>query len=222
VLGPAIAGLLIKGIGVGGVTWVLSVNYVLNVMALYIIRDVMMTEKAGGGSVSSDLKTGVRYIWNNPAAFALISMILVFSLFQWPLRHALVPVFAREVLRVGADGYGFLLSASGAGALVGAAAVACLGDFRHKAWLCIVTAVAAGIAAGAFSTSTWYSLSLCLMGLVGITETTFSVMTSSLLLSETPNEMRGRVMGVRSFALLPLSLGNLMRLFRYYRYLLLS
>jgi MFS family permease len=210
VLGPAIAGLLIKGIGEEGVTWVLCVNYALNVFVLYMIRDLVLNEKPAGGSVAGDLKMGLRYVWSNPTVFALIGITVVFALFQWPLRHALVPVFARDVLRVGADGYGFLLAASGMGALVGAAIVAGLGDFRHKAWLCIVTSLAAGIAATAFSLSPWYSLSLGIMGCVGIAETTSSITLTTLLMLVTPNEMRGRVMGVRSFAVLFLSLGSLM------------
>ena len=121
----------------------------------------------------------------------------MFSLFQWPLRHALVPIFAAKVLRVGADGYGFLLAASGMGALLGAVAVACLGDFKNKAWLCIGAAVAAGIAACAFSLSPWYSLSLGIMGFVGLAEVTGSITSTTLLMLVTPNEMRGRVMSLR-------------------------
>lgn len=210
VLGPAVAGPLVNIIGVGGVSWVLAVNYVLNVLVLCAIRGMGITKKVPDSSLSSNLKGGARYILSNPPVLALLGMAVTFNFLQFPLRYALVPVFANEVLRVGAAGYGFLLAASGAGALVGATAVAYLGDFKHKAWLCIAASATAGIAALAFSRSTWYSLSVGLMGCIGVTEAISMTTMATLLLLITPNEMRGRVMGVRSLAVLPLSLGSLL------------
>jgi MFS family permease len=209
ILGPAAAGLLINGIGMSGVAWVLVAIYLFNVMMFFLIQDAPAEEKAAKGSVSSDLKAGIRYIGGNPAVFALLSMTVVFSLFQWPLRHALAPVFASKVLHLDAGGYGFILAASGVGALSGAVAVAFLGDFRHKAWLCIAAAMTAGIAALAFSLSTRYGLSLGIMVFLGLAEAIFSTMAITLLLLVTPAEMRGWIMGVRSLTILPLFLGSL-------------
>jgi MFS family permease len=210
ILGPALAGPLVNVIGVGGVSWVLTGNYILNVLALYMIRGITKPVQASDDSLKSKLMEGVRYIRSHPPVFALLGMAFAFNFFQFPLRHALMPVFADSVLDVGAAGFGFLLAASGAGALLGAAIIAWLGDFRYKAWLCIIASVAAGIASGVFSQSPWYSLSLGFMGCVGLAEAISMTTMAALLLLLTPNEMRGRVMGVRSFAILPLSLGSLM------------
>lgn len=210
VLGPAIAGPLVNVIGVHGVSWVLAGSYALNVVALNIIRGAGTREKAAEGSISSRLKGGARYVLSNRPIFGLLGMAIAFNLFQFPLRYALIPVFADKVLHVGAAGYGFLLAASGSGALVGAATVAYLADFRHKAWLCLAASAAAGVAAWAFSMSPWFSLSLVLMGFVGMAEAISMTTMAALLMSLTPNEMRGRVMGVRSLAVLPNSLGSLM------------
>jgi len=61
----------------------------------------------------------------------VISLVTVVSLFGWPY-SVLLPVFARDVLHVGASGYGYLMAANGVGALVGALALASLGDSPHK------------------------------------------------------------------------------------------
>jgi MFS family permease len=209
VLGPAIAGPLLDIIGVGGVSWVLTVNYMLNIVALYTIRGTTTTKKAAEGSLTGNLKGGIHYILNNPPILALLCIAVVLNLLQFPLRYALMPVFANDILRVGASGYGFLLAASGAGALMGATVVAYIGDFRHKAWLCIVASALAGFVACAFSWSPWYLLSLGLQGCVGASEAICMITIAALLLLLTPTEMRGRVMGIRSLAILPLSLGNL-------------
>jgi len=208
-LGPAIAGPLVDIIGVAGVCWVLTVNFTLNTLALYVIKDTAATKRVSEGSLTGNLKVAVRYILNTPPVFALLGIAFVLNLFQFPLRYTLVPFFATDVFGLGASGYGFLLSASGTGALIGATLVAYLSDLQHKAWVCIVASAAAGIAACVFSWSPWYGLSLGLQVCVGLTEAMSMTTMAALLLLLTPNEMRGCVMGIRSLAILPLALGNL-------------
>ncbi len=209
ILGPAIAGPMIDVIGISGVCWVLTFDYLLNTLALYMMQSTSKARTVAERSMLSNLLDGARYIHRNPPIFALLIMAALLNLFEFPLRYALVPVFARNVLKVGATGFGFLLAASGAGALAGAIVVALLAHFRHKAWLCIVASVLAGITAVAFCLSNSYRLSLVLIGSNGLTEAIGSTTLAVLLLLLTPTEMRGRVMGVRSFAILPLALGNL-------------
>lgn len=207
-LGPAVAGPLINVIDIAGVCWVMAFNYVLNVLALYMLRPGPKVERKAERSTWSDLAQGARYIRGNRPVVALLLMAVVFNLVQFPLRYALLPVFADSVLAVGASGYGILLAVAGAGGLVGAGIVASLGNFTHKARLCIIASVGVGVFTGAFSLSSWYWLSLALIGGVGLTEGIAMTTMPALLLALTPVEMRGRVMGVRSLAILPLSLGN--------------
>ncbi len=208
-LGPAVAGPLINIIGTGGVCWLLALNYLFNVLALYVIRRIDIPHKVVGGSIAADLKMVGRFIWRTPPVFALLGMAVVFNFLHYPLRFALVPVFASDILAIGASGYGFLLSATGGGALIGAAGVARLGDSPHKVKFCIIASLAAGAAACAFSLSTSYALSLALMACVGVAEAVTMTTMAPLLMLQTPKEMRGRIMGVRSMAVLPLSLGSI-------------
>lgn len=210
VLGPAVAGPLISVAGSGGVMWLLTVNYVLNVAALYVTKPVAVEGRVVGGTLAGDLKTVGRFIKGSAPVMALLAMAAAFNAFQYPIRYALVPVFATDVLGVGAAGYGFLLAASGAGALVGAATVAWLGDTKHKIRLCIATSLGAGVAGLAFSLSTSYPLSLALNACVGVMEAVAMTTMTPLLILQTPREMRGRIMGVRSLVVLPLSAGSVM------------
>jgi MFS family permease len=210
VLGPALAGPLIGTIGVGGVSWILAAIYLCNVGVLSSIQGSTTTARGIQGPLWGNLKGGGRYILDHPPVFALLGMAVVVNLFQYPNRYVLVPVFARDVLKAGATGYGFLLAASGMGALLGAGTMAYIGETRGRAWLCITACACAGGAIVAFAWSRSYPLSVGLMGCVGLTEAIGSTTMASLLLFLTPNEMRGRVMGVRSLAILPMSLGNLL------------
>ena len=209
ILGPALAGPLIDVIGIGGVCWLLAGNYILNVWALYRIRGAPQTHRAAAGSFWANLVEGARYVRDNPPVLALLLLAAALNQFHFPLRNALVPVFADKVLDVGASGYGVLLASSGVGALIGAVAMAALGNFRFKAWLCIISSGLAGVIAAVFSVSTLYPFSLGMMGLMGLMEAIAMTTIAALLLLLTPGKMQGRVMGMRSFAILPLATGSL-------------
>lgn len=202
ILGPALAGPLIDIIGIGGVCWLLVCIYILNIWSLYMIRGLSQTHQTRTGSLWSNIIEGARYIKGNPPVFALLLLAAAYNQFHFPLRNALMPVFADKVLNVGASGYGFLLASSGIGALIGALVMAALGNFRFKAWLCIISSAFAGIAAAAFSVSTDYTFSLGIMSFVGAMEAVGMTTIAALLLLLTPGKMQGRVMGMRSFAIL--------------------
>jgi MFS family permease len=209
VLGPAMSGPLIDIIGISGVCWFLVGNYILNIWAFYMIRGVSQTHQTISGSLWGNMVEGARYIRGNPPVFALLLMAAAFNQFHFPLRNALMPVFADKVLNVGASGYGFLLASSGIGALIGAAVMAALGNFRFKAWLCIISSAFAGISAAVFSVSTVYAFSLGIMSFIGAMEAVGMTTIAALLLLLTPGKMQGRVMGMRSFAILPLATGSM-------------
>jgi MFS family permease len=209
IVGPGLAGPLIDIIGIGGVCWLLTGNYILNVWSLYMISGISQTHQAATGSLWSNIVEGARYIRGNLPVFGLLILAAAYNQFHFPLRNALMPVFADTALNVGASGFGFLLAASGVGALIGAMVMAALGDFRYKAWGCIISSAFAGIAAAAFSVSTVYTLSLWIISFVGAMEAVGMTTLAALLLLLTPGYMQGRVMGMRSFAILPLATGSL-------------
>jgi MFS family permease len=83
VLGPAIAGPLVDIIGLDGVSWMLTVNYIVNIVALYFIRNITAIKKADEDSLMSHLKAGGHYILSNPPVMALICIAVAFNLLQF-------------------------------------------------------------------------------------------------------------------------------------------
>ncbi len=146
IVGPAVAGMLIPVIGEGGVFWVVAGSYTFDMWAFYMIRVTpkVEIEKVAEQSVVHNLIEGARYIRSNHPIFAVLMIGVIYNLVIYPMQSTLMPLFAASVLGVGVRGYGFLLAALGVGALIGAAVIASLGNFRYKAWLLVVTAVAAG------------------------------------------------------------------------------
>jgi len=107
-----------------------------------------------------------------------------------------MPVFARDILGLGATGFGVLMAASGIGALAGALITASLGGFTRRGWLLILVTIALGVSLLAFSQSTWIIASIGLVIVVGGTSTLMMSLANTLLQGIVPDTMRGRVMSV--------------------------
>ena len=108
----------------------------------------------------------------------------------------LMPVFARDVLDVGSQGFGFLQSAGGAGALIGVLMVAWFSHSRGKSRQAIFGAMVFGFLVISFALSKSYPLSLVLTFALGVTSQFYMTTISAILQLNLPNELRGRVMGL--------------------------
>jgi MFS family permease len=211
ILGPAIAGVLVSvpAVGIGGLFFLNGVSFLAVIAALLMMRLPPSLALARHGSVWANLIEGLRYIWHNPVVLTLESLVAVASIFGMPYA-ALMPVFARDILRVGAEGYGLLLALTGVGALVGSLGLASLGNFRHKGWLLTAGNLLfpATLLALAFSRS--YTLSMVIMVGVGWAMVTQNATANTLLQTMVPDRLRGRVMSVHALMFLGMTpFGNL-------------
>ena len=107
-----------------------------------------------------------------------------------------MPVMARDVPHVGATGLGYLSAASGIGSTLSTLAVAGLGDFKSKGALLTGAAFCAGVSLVLFAFSPWFAVSLVTVALAGGALMAYDVTMGTMLQLLSPNEMRGRVMGV--------------------------
>ena len=142
-----------------------------------------------------------------PLLLLLGAMGLVFfnSLFGMSYQ-VMMPIFARDILEVGSQGFGFLQSAVAVGAILGSLLAARLADARHRGLRSLAGAALFGLLIVAFSFSTWFPLSLVLMFLMGLTSAFYMITISTSLQILVPDQYRGRVMGLwsLSFSLPPL------------------
>jgi MFS family permease len=204
VFGPAIAGILIGVIGMTGCFFLNGVSYLAVVAAYLAMRMPPTRPHANHQPIWNETVEAFRYVRSHRILRAVISLVTVVSLFGWPY-SVLLPVFARDVLHVGASGYGYLMAANGAGALVGALALASLGDSPHKRKLfygglfgfCIMLAV--------FALSQVYWLSATALAGSGFFMIIFFATANTAVQTRVPDELRGRVMGIYSLAFIGLT-----------------
>ena len=151
------------------------------------------------GGVMQHMVEGLNFIRHNEIYFIFISIIFFNSAFGMSYL-ILMPVFARNVLEVGSQGFGFLQSVGGAGALAGVLAVAWFSHSRRKGVQSLVGAIVFGILLISFALSKSYALSLALAFALGVASQFYMTTISTVLQVNLPNELRGRVMGIYGLA----------------------
>ncbi|MBI2887327.1 MAG: MFS transporter [Chloroflexi bacterium] len=195
VIGPTIAGLLLASLGAGWVFALKTSLYVAVLGLLALMRVPATPGDARRASPARELWEGVQYILGNQVVSWLILLALIPMLFAMPFQ-TLMPVFARDVLQIGPQGFGLLVSASGIGALVGTLTVASLGNFQRKGLLLLLSGGGLGLTLIFFSWSPWVPLSLAVLVVVGGFQMTYMSMTNTLLHLNITDEVRGRVMSI--------------------------
>jgi MFS family permease len=193
VLGPALGGLLcavspVLAFGVGAGLYATSLTCAL------CVRANTKPPPVHGKSRLAQIRDGLAYVWGNKLVLGAISL----DLFAVLLGGAtgLLPVFARDVLEVGPDGFGVLRAAPAVGALAVAAYLA-YRPIRSKAGLKMLLAVALfGVATVVFAFSRWVPLSVAALVVVGGADMVSVFTRQTLVLLATPDHVRGRVAAV--------------------------
>jgi MFS family permease len=201
VLGPSVAGVLIATVGIAACFFANAASYVAVLAGLGMLRLPPREPDTGGRSPWEALAEGTRYVRDTPWPRALIVLTATFSIFGYA-SLPMLPVFARDALSTGAGGYGVLVASVGVGATGGALALAALETRVQRRPLLF----AGGILFGAFLVgASWtgaYWLAVLLLGLMGLAMILTNVSVNTLLQTEAPDAMRGRVMGFYSFVVL--------------------
>jgi MFS family permease len=209
VVGPALAGLVIGTAGIAACFFANAVSYLAVIAGLLAMRPRPARRSPVAESLRENMGEGLRFIWGQKLTSALVGLVAIASIFGFPYAM-LLPVFARDVLHVGAPGLGWLLSATGAGALVGGITVAVIAGRVRRGPLLLASAAGFAVLIGAFSFSRSLPLSLALLAGAGFSVIPFTATVNALLQSLVPDELRGRVMGVYVFMFLGMTpLGSL-------------
>jgi MFS family permease len=157
---------------------------------------VLRTESRAKRPVPSGVVEGLRYLWRNKIVLGAISLDMFAVLLGGAV--ALLPVFARDILHVGATGLGLLRGAPGAGAVIMALVLAHRPLDRHAGAIMLSCVAGFGVFTVAFGLSSNLVLSVIALMLVGACDMVSVIVRHTLVQLATPDEMRGRVSAVNS------------------------
>ncbi len=205
-VGPAVAGIVYALVGPGWCFMVNAISFGAVIAALLFMRLERLYRAAPLTTPLQDLKEGVRYVLRHRMIRSLIGLVIVTSLFGVSF-IILIPAWAVKIMEGGAKMNGYLYSARGVGALVGALLIASLGrfDFRGKL-LTLGSFVFPGMLL-AFAWSRWLPLTLAILVGNGAAAILIFNLANALIQTLVKDELRGRVMGLYSltfFGFLPI------------------
>ena len=210
IAGPALGGLLIPIFGMSGAYCLITIIYCLDLLALFQLKGVKQSAPQLHESPIQSLLNGFRYAWGNHAVLFPLLIALMLNLLVAPYRYSFLPLFARYILDAGPEGYGFLTSMAGCGALATGLWMVSQKRIGRRGHLLLLGGLLWPATLFLFSLSTSYYLSLILVFLAGLSQAICWTMIATLILSNTAQSMRGRVMGLRTGVVISLPFGNLL------------
>lgn len=196
VFGPALAGTIIAAAGTVACFFLNAASFLAVLIGLWLMRPP--AEAAPVLPRRSPLRDGLAHIRSSPWARTLVGLTAVFNIFATSLL-AILPVFARDVLRTGAGGYGALTSAFGVGAAAGALSIAAVGPRFRREPTVLWAGVAVGLALVLFGFTRHYPVAWLLLLVGGLAMALNAIMTNTMLQTGAPDHLRGQVVGLYSF-----------------------
>ena len=197
IVAPAAAGFIIRFANTETAIFAAGGGFLIMAAVIFALR-IPPIESASAGNPMRDLADGLRFIGGNSIFWFLIGMTFFNSFFGMAY-IPMMPAFAVDVLEVGAEGQGTLMSAGGVGALAMMAALGAMGSVRRKGLLIIGGGFGFGLALAAFALTSEYvgsfALALALMAAMGVASSAYMITIMGSLQLLTPDNMRGRVMG---------------------------
>jgi MFS family permease len=197
IVGPAIAGLLLGAYSPALVYALNALSFIAVIVAVLLIRTSGRAVEAGSEAsrVSLDaLREGLRFVWRTPVIVQTMTLDFVATFFA--SATALLPIFAEEILRVGARGLGVLASAPAMGAVLAALVMARLGTLRKQGAIIVVAVAFYGVATVAFGLSRIFWFSFMMLAVTGAADTVSTVLRQTIRQLVTPDNLRGRMTSV--------------------------
>jgi MFS family permease len=201
VIGPAVGGLMIAYVDVG---WV----YAFNALSFLFVIGALVLMKGQGASHINGIDArdrgnfslaaaldGLRFVFRAPLIRS--TMLLDFFATFFSSATALLPIFAQDVLHVGARGYGWLYAAPAAGAvLTSAVMIRGVDLITHRGRFLVGSVIVYGLATVVFGLSTMFWLTFACLAVTGAADTVSMIFRNLIRQLETPDYLRGRMIGV--------------------------
>ena len=200
VVGPSIGGIVIAAAGVGWVYVANAVSFGAVIAGLLLMRGVSGRPERLGHEPENEISLGaavegLKFVFASPLIRS--TMLLDFFATFFSSATALLPIFAQDILQVGARGYGWLYAAPAVGAVAMSAAMVVMTNRIQRRGPVLLWAVAGyGLATAVFGLSKYFWLTFFCLAMTGAMDTISMIIRNIVRQLETPDRLRGRMMGV--------------------------
>jgi MFS family permease len=200
-VGPAVSGVTYALLGPAWCFTINGLTFIAVIIALLLMKLKPRDIPLRGTSTLSELKEGFQYVFSHPVIRTIIILVAMTSMFGFSF-VTLIPAWAVRILQGNETTNGLLYSARGIGALIGALGIASLGRFTFKGKLLTVGMFVFPLGLLIFTWVRWLPLSLLTLAGVGAALILVVNLANALVQMLLPDQLRGRVMGIYTFAFL--------------------
>jgi hypothetical protein len=195
-VGPTVGGLLLAGIGIEGAFLLSALLYLAAVAATLAVRS-RLAPAPGAHAVLARTWEAMAIVFADKRLAATMVVTVIYNVFAWPFT-SMIPVIARDRLRLGPEGVGILTSFDGIGAFGGALALAMwlMPSWHARGYVGGVAVYLAGVIAFALAPTS--ALAGAALLLTGVSGAAFATLQATIVYLAAPTEMRSRVLGVLS------------------------
>ena len=209
VVGPVLAGIALSTLGAAACFGINGVSFIAVIVSLLMIRTPQIRTDEEQGSLMSEMKEGFRFVAHRPTLLMLTFLAFAGTFLGMPI-VTFLPVVARSIFNLGANGYAWMMTTYGLGSVTGALVVAATAHAARKGSVALKLQLAFAALLVAFAFSRYLPLSLLIAFLSGMCIVGVISLYSSLVQLTTTDAMRGRVMSIFMLAFRGgMPLGNL-------------
>jgi MFS transporter, DHA1 family, staphyloferrin A biosynthesis exporter len=194
-IGPAIAGILLGMTDLANIFYINAWGTFAVLISLYIIRTNFHPIKKKVEREKITLKEAVEFVKNKPSVQSLLILAIVPMVFGFPYT-TMIPLFARELLHIGPEGFGILLSISSVGAIMGTTLLSIGREINESGKWLIFSIVGFGLSLLLFIGTTNLIIAGVAMFLVGFTSHTYRTLSRITLQKQVPDHLRGRILSI--------------------------
>jgi len=194
IVGPALSGIVIATLGQAYTYFFNAISFLAVILALFLMGSVAQdTDKAPGVSLEA-AKDGIRFIFSRPIILSTMLMDFVATFFA--SAKTMLPIVAKDILKVGEIGYGWLSSAESIGSVIAGLIVSQIPALRKQGPVFLGAVVVFGLATVLFGATGVFAVAMLALMLAGAGDTVSTIIRNTIRQLQTPDHLRGRMTSV--------------------------
>lgn len=202
IAGPAVGGLVLANLGIAYAYFINAISFGAVIIALILIghvpqekiEEATFARNARRPAFWQSVRTGLNYVFNQP--IILSSMLLDFFATFFSEAVTLLPIFAKDILGVGAEGYGILVSAPSVGAGLMALILSFIPTIRKQGPILLTAVIGYGLATVLFGLSRDFALTFFALMMTGSMDSLSAIIRNTIRQIQTPDNLRGRMTSI--------------------------
>jgi MFS family permease len=193
IIGPALSGIVIVTLGQGYTYFFNAVSFLAVIIALVLIGPVLQDSKKSGIHLSAAMD-GIRFIFSKPIILSTMLMDFVATFFA--SANTMMPIVAKDILKVGEIGYGWLSSAQAIGSVVAGVVVSQVQKLNKQGLIFLTAVTIFGAATVLFGATNAFAIAMFALILMGAADAVSTIIRNTIRQLNTPDHIRGRMTAV--------------------------